>query len=156
MNTAMALDSLKTTHPIDVTVNKPSEIREIFDAISYDKGGCVLRMLENYVGESNFQNGLKKYLSIFKYKNAEGQDLWNSIGKVSKMPVSKMVSTWLRQPGFPLVEIKQKNSMLYLNQRRYLIESDKNFERGLWYIPLSINLGDNNVTAKLFSKNPCL
>jgi tricorn protease interacting factor F2/3 len=151
MNTAMALDSLKTTHPIDVTVNKPSEIREIFDAISYDKGGCVLRMLENYVGESNFQNGLKKYLSKFKYKNAEGQDLWNAIGKVSKMPVSKMVSTWLRQPGFPLVEIKQKNSILYLNQRRYLMEPDKNSGKGLWYIPLSISLGDN-VTSKLFSK----
>jgi tricorn protease interacting factor F2/3 len=42
MNSAMGLDSLKTTHPIDVTVNSPAEIREIFDVISYDKGGCVL------------------------------------------------------------------------------------------------------------------
>ena len=72
MNVAMGLDSLKTTHPIDVKVNSPAEIREIFDAISYDKGGCVLRMLEHYVGEPNFRKGLKKYLSDFKYKNAEG------------------------------------------------------------------------------------
>lgn len=151
MNTAMALDSLKTTHSIDVKVNKPSEIREIFDAISYDKGGCVLRMLENYVGESNFQKGLKKYLSNFKYKNAEGQDLWNAIGKVSKMPVSKMVSTWLKQPGFPLVEIKQKNSTIHLNQRRYLMETDQKSGRGLWHIPLSIEIGDK-VTTKLFTK----
>jgi len=49
-NVSMGLDAMKTSHPIDVTVKSPSEIREIFDAISYDKGGCVLRMLENYVG----------------------------------------------------------------------------------------------------------
>jgi len=103
MNNAMALDSLKNTHPIDVKVNSTSEIREIFDAISYDKGGCVLRMLEHYVGESNFQKGLKKYLAGFKYKNAEGKDLWDAIGKISKMPVRSMVQTWLKQPGFPVV-----------------------------------------------------
>ncbi|MFB5613288.1 MAG: M1 family metallopeptidase, partial [Nitrosarchaeum sp.] len=114
MNTAMGLDSLKNTHPIDVKVNSTSEIREIFDAISYDKGGCVLRMLEHYVGESNFQKGLKHYLNEFKYKNAEGKDLWDAIGKISKMPVRTMVSTWLKQPGFPVVEIEKKDSTLHL------------------------------------------
>jgi tricorn protease interacting factor F2/3 len=110
MNVAMGLDSLKTTHPIDVKVNSPAEIREIFDAISYDKGGCVLRMLEHYVGEPNFQKGLKEYLKKFKYQNAQGQDLWDAIGKASKMPVSVMVNSWLKQPGFPLVEIKQEGA----------------------------------------------
>ena len=60
MSTAMSLDALKTSHPIDVEVNHPSEIREIFDSISYDKGGCILRMLEHFVGEKNLQLGLKK------------------------------------------------------------------------------------------------
>ena len=58
MNTAMSLDALKTSHPIDVKVNHPSEIREIFDSISYDKGGCILRMLEHFVSEKSFQKGL--------------------------------------------------------------------------------------------------
>src|SRR3989344_6605942 len=40
-------DSLKTTHPIEVEINSPEEIEEIFDEISYQKGGSVLRMLEN-------------------------------------------------------------------------------------------------------------
>jgi len=150
MNVAMGLDSLKTTHPIDVTVNSPSEIREIFDAISYDKGGCVLRMLEYYVGEPNFQKGLKKYLSDFKYKNAKGQDLWDAIGKASKMPVSSMVNTWLKQPGFPLVEINQDGNTLKLNQKRYLLEPDKKFSKGLWSIPLSLGL-ENEISKKLFS-----
>ena len=151
MNIAMGLDSLKTTHPIDVNVKSPSEIREIFDAISYDKGGCVLRMLEHYVGEPNFQKGLKKYLSDFKYKNATGQDLWNAIGKASKMPVTSMVNTWLRQPGFPLVEINQVGNNLKLKQKRYLLENHKKFSRGLWSIPVSIGL-ENEISRKLFSK----
>ncbi|HSB84207.1 MAG TPA: M1 family metallopeptidase [Nitrosarchaeum sp.] len=151
MNVAMGLDSLKSTHPIDVKVHSTSEIREIFDAISYDKGGCVLRMLENYVGESNFQKGLKQYLANFKYKNAEGQDLWDAIGKVSRMPVRSMVSTWLKQPGFPVVEIKKHDSTLHLKQRRYMLESDKRSHKGLWSIPLSVGLKDQ-LFQKLFTK----
>ncbi|MSV26957.1 MAG: aminopeptidase [Nitrosarchaeum sp.] len=140
MNTAMGLDSLKNTHPIDVKVNSTSEIREIFDAISYDKGGCVLRMLEHYVGESNFQKGLKQYLADFKYKNAEGKDLWNAIGKISKMPVSAMVSTWLKQPGFPLVDVEKHDSTIHLKQRRYMLESGNKQNSGLWDIPVSVGL----------------
>jgi tricorn protease interacting factor F2/3 len=151
MNVAMGLDSLKTTHPIDVKVNSPSEIREIFDAISYDKGGCVLRMLEHYVGEPNFQKGLKKYLSDFKYKNAKGQDLWNAIGKASGMPVTSMINTWLKQPGFPLVEVNQDGNTLKLKQKRYLLESDKKFSKGLWSIPLSLGL-ETEISKKLFNK----
>ncbi len=151
MNTAMGLDSLKNTHPIDVKVNSTSEIREIFDAISYDKGGCVLRMLEHYVGETNFQKGLKRYLADFKYKNAEGQDLWDAIGKISKMPVRAMVLTWLKQPGFPVVEIEKQDSTLHLKQRRYMLESDKKSNNGLWSIPLSIGLKDETF-QKLFTK----
>jgi tricorn protease interacting factor F2/3 len=151
MNNAMGLDSLTNTHPIDVKVNSTSEIREIFDAISYDKGGCVLRMLEHYVGESNFQKGLKQYLASFKYKNAEGKDLWDAIGKVSKMPVRSMVQTWLKQPGFPVVEIEKHDSTLHLKQRRYVLEPDKKSNKGLWSIPLSVGLKDE-LFQKLFTK----
>jgi len=151
MNISMSLDSLKTTHPIDVKVNSPAEIREIFDAISYDKGGCVLRMLEHYVGEPNFRKGLKRYLSDFKYKNAEGVDLWNAIGKASGMPVSSMINTWLKQPGFPIVEINQDGNTLNLKQKRYLLEPDKKFSKGRWSIPLSLGL-EKEISKKLFTK----
>jgi len=151
MNVAMGLDSLKTTHPIDVKVNSPAEIREIFDAISYDKGGCVLRMLENYVGETNFRAGLKKYLSSFKYDNATGQDLWDAIGKASKMPVSAMVNSWLKQPGFPQVDISQNNNTLTLKQSRFLMEPTKKTQKGLWHIPITYGLGKETKT-KLITK----
>ena len=153
MNNAMGLDALKTTHPIDVKVNSPAEIREIFDAISYDKGGCVLRMLENYVGETNFRAGLKKYLSSFKYGNAAGQDLWDAIGKASGMPVSKMVNTWLKQPGFPQIDISQKNTNLIIKQDRFLMEPTKKSQRGLWHIPITYGLGKETQTKLLTKKS---
>lgn len=147
MNAAMNLDSLKTTHPIDVKVDSPAEIREIFDAISYDKGGCVLRMLEHFVGEASFRKGLKKYLRDFQYSNATGRDLWNAIGRESGLPVKSMVESWLTQPGFPLVEATRNGNKLLLKQSRYLLESGK--KNGLWRIPLSIHHG--TITKKIFS-----
>jgi len=120
MNVAMGLDSLKSSHPIDVNVRKPSEIREIFDAISYDKGGCVLRMLEDFVSESNFRKGLKQYLKNFKYKNAEGKDLWDAIGKAAKLPVTSLVNTWIKQVGFPLF-INQCPSSLLSNSDFFIL-----------------------------------
>jgi len=150
MNVSMGLDSLKTSHPIDVTVKSPSEIREIFDAISYDKGGCVLRMLENYVGEKNFRNGLKQYLKKYMYKNAVGDDLWNTIGKTSKLPVRKMVHSWIKQVGFPLVTVQKQNSELLLQQERFLMLPSKS-QKGTWAIPISIGL-KNEIAKKLMTK----
>lgn len=153
MNTAMNLDSLKSSHPIDVKVNKPSEIREIFDAISYDKGGCVLRMLEHYVTEKNFKKGLQHYLKKFEYKNAKGDDLWDAIGKVSKMPVKSMVNTWIRQVGYPLVDVEKKNATLILTQKRFLMDSDSANLSSKWIIPVSISSGKASYTKSLTSRS---
>ncbi|NDB89344.1 MAG: M1 family peptidase [Thaumarchaeota archaeon] len=150
MNTAMGLDALHSSHPIDVKVNSPSEIREIFDAISYDKGGCVLKMLENFVTEKNFRAGLRVYLKKFSYKNAEGNDLWDEIGKSAKMPVRSMVNSWLKQTGFPLVDVQKQDSKLTLSQKRFVMEQ-KGTQKGLWEIPLV--LSDNNkITSKILHK----
>ncbi|MBM3904771.1 MAG: M1 family metallopeptidase [Thaumarchaeota archaeon] len=148
MNTAMGLDALHSSHPIDVKVNSPSEIREIFDAISYDKGGCVLKMLESFVTEKNFRAGLRAYLKKFSYKNAQGNDLWDEIGKAAKMPVRSMVNSWLKQTGFPLVDAQKYDSHLMLSQKRFILEK-KGSTKGLWEIPIVIN-DNGKITSKIF------
>jgi len=145
MNQAMNLDSLKSSHPIDVKVNQPSEIREIFDSISYDKGGCVLRMLEYFVGKENFRAGLKYYLTKHKYKNATTKDLWNAIERVSEKPVSNMMNSWIKQMGFPLVKVTKQNSHLHLSQRRFLSESQTNMKQQTWHVPLIVNQDKNEI-----------
>jgi len=152
MNHAMALDALHSTHPINVEVNSPSEIREIFDAISYEKGGCILRMLENFVGEANFRKGLKNFLAKFKYKNAEGNDLWTEIGKASKLPIKNMLNSWLNQEGFPLVNVTQHNSKLTFSQNRFLMEKNQRKDT-LWPIPLCMGLKKSESKIMLNKKS---
>ena len=127
MRTGMDLDSMRSTHPIDVEVASPSQIREIFDPISYDTGGCVLRMLAQYGGGDSFRKGLRLYLRKFKYGNAEGADLWRCIEAESGKPVSRMVRSWLTTPGFPVVHLSLKGngSKLHARQERYVSYSGR-------------------------------
>ncbi len=148
---AMSLDALKTSHPIDVKVNNPAEVRQIFDEISYSKGGSVLRMLEDFLGEENFRKGLKNYLIKHKYGNATTEDLWDSLEHVSKKPVRKMMNTWVRQVGYPLVEASLSDSKISVTQRRYLAENDGKYYKGTWIIPISVQTQDKLV-SKLMTK----
>jgi tricorn protease interacting factor F2/3 len=151
MLTAMSLDALKNSHPINVDVNHPAQIREIFDAISYDKGGSVLRMLENYVGIENFRKGLKQYLTLYKYSNAEGRDLWSLIGKVARKPVDTMMKTWIDQVGYPVVDVKRNNSKLSLTQRRFLSDGSR-ASKNKWAIPIQIEEGNHQNSILLKSQ----
>jgi len=148
---AMSLDALKNSHPINVDVKHPAQIREIFDAISYDKGGNVLRMLENYVGIENFRKGLKYYLTQHKYSNAEGQDLWKSIGKVAHKPVDAMMKTWIDQVGYPVVDVKRNNSKVSLTQRRFLSDGSIS-SKNRWSIPIHIEEGNHESSILMKSQ----
>ena len=148
MTGGLSLDSLKSSHPIDVPVKSPSDVRQIFDEISYNKGGCVLMMLENFIGEDNFQKGLYDYLKKHEYANATTEDLWNSLGSISRQPVRQMMNTWVRQIGYPIIEAQVKDSKLRLSQRRFLLEDNGKTKQGNWIIPLSVRTGDK-VVSKL-------
>src|SRR2546427_551647 len=82
----LTLDGLRSSHPIEVTVKDPAEIREIFDDISYSKGASILRMLEQFLGEASFRRGLRNYLKEHSYGNARTEDLWRALEAVSRQP----------------------------------------------------------------------
>ena len=151
MGGAMNLDALKSSHPINVEVKEPGQIREIFDEISYNKGGTVLRMLENFLGEKNFRLGLKRYLQNHKYQNATTDDLWDALEAASKKPVKKMMNSWIKQVGYPLVEADLNDSKLILRQRRFLLEKEKKFQKGMWTIPISVRT-KNGLYSKMMLK----
>jgi len=58
---AMALDGLKTSHPISMTIKRAQEVDEVFDAISYCKGCSVMRMFYFVIGHDKFFDGLSNY-----------------------------------------------------------------------------------------------
>lgn len=67
LQTAFQLDSLRGSHPIEVTVQNALEIDQIFDAISYLKGSSVIRMLSSHLGEEVFLSGVSDYLKEHSY-----------------------------------------------------------------------------------------
>ena len=79
---ALALDALLTSHPIHATVKDPSEIEALFDMISYKKGSCLIRMIEQFIGKQALQNGLQKYLNRYMYNTATTSQLWATLSEV--------------------------------------------------------------------------
>lgn len=63
---ALDIDQHPTTHPITGSVKTPIQINEMFDDISYEKAGAVLRMLHYTVTEDNFKKALNFYLNTNK------------------------------------------------------------------------------------------
>ncbi|KAK0172910.1 hypothetical protein PV328_006175 [Microctonus aethiopoides] len=140
---ALELDGLKNSHPIEVPVGHPTEIDEIFDDISYNKGASVIRMLHSYIGDSDFRKGMNLYLKRHSYANAETEDLWNALEETSNKPIGAIMSTWTKQQGFPVIKVEQRqegnNRILSLSQERFLADGSHDEESSLWMIPVSVS-----------------
>ena len=151
MNSAFALDALRTSHPIEQPVNDPAEIRELFDAISYSKGGSVLRMLEDYLEPERFRQGLRDYIEAHAYANARGAHLWEALEKASGKPAVAIAGSWIKQTGFPVVNVDvlrgNEGVSLSLHQRRFLyddlIGTDAPHDDATWQIPVAIAREDS-------------
>ena len=96
-------DSLANTRPIHQAAETPAQIQELFDGIAYGKAASVLRMLEAYLGEETFRAGVNAYLKEHQYANSTAEDFWETQARVSKRPVDKIMPTWVKQPGAPII-----------------------------------------------------
>ena len=131
-NEALEMDALASTHPIEVPVRDPGEINEIFDAISYTKGGSLLRMLESALGPETFRKSLAGYFKKFAYSNATTADLWRSLSDPSFEAaggVGKALSVWTRTPGYPWVDVRREGAGIRVAQRPFLIRMEDRIAR---------------------------
>jgi tricorn protease interacting factor F2/3 len=138
VHSALNADSLNSSHPIKVKVKDPNESTEIFDEISYEKGGSVLRMIENYLGEKDFQKGLRLYIKKFAYQNAKAEDLWQCLAEVSNKPVLKVMKDFVNKTGFPVIKVNKEKNGHKLSQKRFLL-LEKGKEKDIWQIPMVIS-----------------
>ena len=156
----LSLDGLRNSHSIEVEVTDPAQIRELFDAISYSKGGAILRMLEEFLGADTFRRGLHSYISAHQYANARTQDLWAALEEASGQPVTTIMNTWVRQTGYPLIQVDTRRDgasvHLALSQRRFLYEhllEHGEEDSTLWQVPVSIaRAGDTQKISVLMGE----
>ncbi len=100
---ALAVDGLRATRPIEYPVGSPEEADGMFDVLTYQKGGSVLRMLEQYLGPETFRDGVRHYLRTHAYGNTATADLWEALEIVSGEPVRAVMDSWILQGGHPVV-----------------------------------------------------
>ena len=136
-------DALSTTHPIQQQIATEAEANSAFDDITYKKGQSFIRMLESFLGEEVFRDGIRKYIAKHKYSNTTTADLWNSLGEASGKPVGEISAGWTEQPGFPVVTVTRKDGgKVGLTQERFTIHFP-NAPALQWKVPVTYSLGEN-------------
>ncbi|MEJ7617587.1 MAG: M1 family metallopeptidase [Pyrinomonadaceae bacterium] len=147
----MGNDAQKTTHPIQQRVTNPSEAARVFDEITYLKGQAFIRMLEAYLGESAFRQGIRSYITAHQFSNTTTVDLWDALGKASGKPVREVAAGWTEQPGFPLISVsstcQDKVRQLTLEQKRFTV-NDPNPSPLEWQVPVAIGRVGSNDAAE--------
>src|SRR5256712_1836029 len=139
---AFNLDALASTHPISVEARSAEEASQRFDAISYTKGAAVLRMIEGYLGETAFRDGVRIYLKRHAEANASADDFWHALDESSGQGVTRIANAWIKEPGHPLVDItareKDGGLELSLSQTRYFSDAGAKPTAQRWPVPLVI------------------
>ncbi|KAI9037006.1 M1 family metallopeptidase [Aspergillus affinis] len=142
LQSALSLDSLRSSHPIEVPVKRADEINQIFDAISYSKGSSVLRMISKYLGEDIFLQGVRNYIKKHAYGNTETGDLWSALADASGKPVEQVMDIWTKNVGFPVVTVSENpsNSSIKVKQNRFLRTGDVRPEEDKTLYPVMLGL----------------
>jgi len=144
LDAVMNEDAEATTRAIRTEVTTPGEINELFDGIAYQKAGAVIGMIERYVGEGAFREGVRRYLAAHLYSNATGEDFWNAESAASKLPVAEVMRSFVDEPGVPLIAAGAvKDGAFPVSQRRLLDSPGAMREApaGRWRIPLCMQSG---------------
>jgi puromycin-sensitive aminopeptidase len=134
---ALVTDGLQATRPVEFPVHRPEDVESMFDVLTYQKGGAVLRMLEQYLGPETFRKGISHYLRTHAYGNTETTDLWDAIEEVSGEPVRTTMDSWIQQGGYPIifVEMGQEPGTVSLRQQRFLYDGTTGGEQ--WAVPIN-------------------
>ena len=149
---AFEVDSLESTRPIEFEVRSPEDSEGMFDLLTYEKGGSLLRMLELYLGPERFRAGVSHYLKRHAYGNTETNDLWDALEEVvnndggEAVPVRRLMDSWIWQKGYPLISASVEGGELVLRQQRFGFSPNAKHDT-LWVIPIHVSV--NGVISKV-------
>ena len=141
----MTLDAGRATRAIRSGPVGESSVFDVFDDITYVKGGAVLNMLEQWIGADTFRRGLAAYIADRKFSNATAGDLWFHLSNASGRDVSAVAASWTDQAGFPVVQLRSAceggRTRVHLSQRRFSNGLVETAPARLWKIPVLLSRG---------------
>ncbi|RQM05792.1 hypothetical protein DH86_00004164 [Scytalidium sp. 3C] len=138
----LLLDSNRASHPIEVPVNRSSEINQIFDDISYSKGCAIVRMISEILGIEKFLEGVRLYLKRHTYGNTRTKDLWAALSEVSKRDIEALMDVWTKKMGYPVLSVaeNEEEGRIVITQNRFLQDGTPNPEDDEVLYPLPLKL----------------
>jgi alanyl aminopeptidase len=159
---AMGNDSLVSARQIREPVTRNEAIEDVFDGITYQKGGGVLQMLERYIGEDDFRAGIRLHMDRHADGVATAEDFIGSIAEGSdRTEIEQAFKSYIEQPGVPLLSVAlncedPSGPVLEVSQARYApLGSEIDPASGQWYIPMCVGYtadGERRSQCELLSE----
>lgn len=117
---------------------------QLFDFISYNKGGCILNMLRNYLGDSAFFKSLNFYLTTYQYSSAEVDQLRDAFEKISGEDLNWFFNQWFKKAGHPQLTVTKSWSSTE-NKEIVEISQHQNLAKyPLYRLPLTVDFYFND------------
>ena len=142
---ALDVDALENTRTVEYEVITPEDADGMFDILTYQKGGSVLRMLERWLGAEAFRAGVRHYLERYQLSNTETTDLWDALEDATGKPVRRIMDTWIFQPGFPMLRVDGG----HLEQRRFSYSGAAHEEQWVMPVLARVHTGEQTETRSL-------
>jgi aminopeptidase N len=142
---AITLDSLRTTHPVVQHIVTPDQMSQAFDSITYEKGEAVITMLEDYVGDTAWRDGVRAYIRAHRLGNTQSDDLWRNIETAAGRPITAIAHDFTLQPGVPLIRVESAQcaggrTQVSLRQGQFSRDNPDGQALG-WRVPVIANAG---------------
>ncbi|WP_163933961.1 M1 family metallopeptidase [Paraferrimonas sp. SM1919] len=138
-NRVMAADAKITTKPIRKEVRNEADIMDGL-GLNYAKGSAVLAMIENWIGEEPFKQGVRNYINNNEFSNAVADDLWNELAKASGKDVPAVLTSFIEQSSYPLISFSREGNKLTLSQQRF-VNAGVKAKAQTWTVPVALKLG---------------
>jgi aminopeptidase N len=130
---------------------------DLFDSITYTKGEAFLHMLEAFLGETAFREGVRRYMRAHRLSNTTTADLWHHLAQASGRDVRAFAAPWVEQPGFPRLDVTQHceggRGVVRLEQRRFTL-NDPQAQPLSWPVPITLLIGGNQRRSTLLEASP--
>jgi aminopeptidase N len=116
---------------------------DMFDAVSYNKGGSILHMLRKYLGDEAFFSGLQYYLKKHEYTDVESDELRMAMEEVSGEDLHWFFDQWYLRGGFPVLDIAydydaaSKTAIMRVKQLQNLNAKDQTY---VFDLPLYVDV----------------